>query len=150
MSEPTSIESPMSLEVLDLEIMWLSLVQRPWTSLVVVPTEPGLSPYLATAALAESGSLHELGMFETITSVGAGGHDGLRLARNLASRVAAGKRVVALVAPFSESMAGLPLAAAAQRALLLIRYGSSMAAARSTIDLIGREKLLGAVALRAE
>jgi hypothetical protein len=129
--------------------MWISVVQRPWSSLVVVPTEAPLSPRLAASALAEIGTLHDLGEFETIDAVGASGGEGLQLARSLAERVALGKRVVVLVAPLTQTMAGFPLVTASERALLLLRYGSGMATAQATVDLIGKDKILGAVALRA-
>jgi hypothetical protein len=45
-------------------------------------------------------------------------------------------------------MAGFPLVTSAERALLVLRYGTSMASARSTVELVGQNKIIGAVALR--
>jgi hypothetical protein len=127
--------------------MWVSLVQGAWNSLVVVPTEAGLSPREAAGALTEIGAYCDLGQVETMDAVGASSGDGLRLARYLGERLATGKRVVVLVDAPAKSMGGYPLVAVAEAALVVLRYGSSLASARSTIDLVGRQKVLGCVAL---
>jgi len=145
LAEPTP-----SQETRDLQMMWVSLVQRPWSSLVVVPTEAPASARAAAGALSEIGGFHDLGQIETMDAVGASSGEGLRLARYLGERIALGKRVVVLVDPISQSMAAFPLVTAAERALLVVRYGTSLAAARTTVELVGRDKILGAVALRAE
>ncbi len=137
-------------ETRDLQLMWVSLVQRPWSSLVVVPTEAPVSARAAAGALSEIGGFHDLGQLETMDAVGVSSGEGLRLARYLGERVALGKRVVVLVDPLTSSMAAFPLVTAAQRALLVVRYGTSMASARATVELLGKEKILGAVALKPE
>ena len=139
-----------ALETRDLQLLWVSLVQRPWTSLVVVPTEAPVSARTAAAALSEIGGFHDLGQIETMDAVGVSSGEGLRLARYLGERVALGKRVVVLVDPLTSSMAAFPLATAAERALLVVRYGTSLSAAKATVELLGREKILGALALRED
>lgn len=132
----------------DLQLMWVSLVQRPWSSLVVVPTEAPLSARATADALSEIGGFHDLGLIETMDAIGVSSGEGLRLARYLGERIALGKRVVVLVDPLTQTMAGFPLVTAAERALLVLRYGTSLAAARTSVELVGKDKILGAVALK--
>jgi len=143
-------DAPTSKETRDLQLLWVSLVQRPWTSLAVVPTEAPVSARTAAGALSEIGGFHDLAQIETMDAVGVSSGEGLRLARYLGERVALGKRVVVLVDPLTSSMAAFPLVTASQRALLVVRYGTSLSAAKATVELLGRDKILGAVALRDE
>ena len=149
MAAANTADPATSKETRDLQLMWVSLVQGPWSSLVVVPSEAPVSARSAASALSEIGGFHDLGLIETMDAVGVSSGEGLRLARYLAERVALGKRVVILVDPLTQSMAGFPLVTAAERALLVLRYGTSLASARASVDLVGKDKLLGAVALKA-
>jgi hypothetical protein len=150
MAASSPAEPVTSKETRDLQLMWISLVQRPWSSLVVVPTEAPVAARAAAGALSEIGAFHDLGQIETMDAVGVSSGEGLRLARYLAERTAQGKRVVVMVDPLTQSMAGFPLVTSAERALLVLRYGTSMASARATVELVGQGKIIGAVALKPE
>ncbi len=132
----------------DLQMLWISLLKRPWTTLAVLPTEPSASARDLMGALAEIAHYHEAARQVEIIDVGGlPPGDGIRQAQNLGARVNAGKRVVLLVDPITTSLQGLPLVNEAQAVLLVLRYGSAIEAARSTAELVGRDRILGAVAL---
>jgi hypothetical protein len=131
----------------ELKLLWVELLQRPWTSLVVVPTADAVSAHDVASVLEETAGLQDLSQVETLDAIGAGAGEGLQLARQMGARVASGKRVVVLVDSLTSSLAGFPVVREAQAALLVLRYGSTMASARATLELVGRSKVLGAVAL---
>lgn len=135
----------------ELQQLWLSLMRGAWKSLAVVPTDRGTSPRAVTAALLEMAELHDLGPFKLIDAEGASLADGARLAQELASAVAEGTRAVVAVDSLVGSLGGAPLVREADAAVLLVRLGTSdFASVRSTIDIVGRERILGAVALRPQ
>jgi hypothetical protein len=131
----------------ELQLLWLSLVQRSWRSLAVVPCDDSVTARLAAAALAEIAAFYDLGPVETLDAIGALSGDGPRLAQDLAARVEAGKRVVVLVDPPLKGLGGFPLVVAAEVAVLLVRYGSPLATVQGTIGLVGREKVLGCITI---
>jgi hypothetical protein len=130
--------------------MWLSLMGGGWSSLVVVPTDPDVSARVVTGALAEVATFHDLGPFQIIDALGASPAVGEQLAKELASVVASGVRAVAAVDSLMQSLAGVHLVRDADAALLVVRLGpANFDYVQSTIDIIGRERILGAVTLPA-
>lgn len=132
----------------ELQEMWLSLMRGNWSSLVVVPTDPDISARAVTGVLVDVAASHEVGRFELIDAVGASVPAGERLAQDLASVVASGSRAVAAVDSLIRSLAGIPLVRDAEAALLVVRLDqSSYDNVQSTIEIVGRERILGAVTL---
>jgi hypothetical protein len=128
--------------------MWRSLLHGSWSSIVVVPTEPGTSARVVIAALVEAAHQENVGRFEIIDAEGASAAHGERLAQQVASVVAGGARAVIAVDSLMQSLGGTPLVRDADAALLVVRLGeSNYDTVQSTIDIVGRERILGAVAL---
>jgi hypothetical protein len=131
----------------ELQQMWLSLMRGDWSSLVVIPTDGGIPARDVVGVLREAAA-REMGRFQVIDAVGVSTDDGERLAREMATVVAGGTRVVAAVDSLMQSLSGVHLVRDAEAALLLVRLGSSnLEYVQSTIDLVGRERILGAVTL---
>jgi hypothetical protein len=132
----------------ELQQMWLHLVRETWSSLAVVPTDPGTSARSITAALTEMASFYDLGDIKIIDAQGASLQDGVRLAQDVTATVAKGGRVVVAVDSPMHNGGAMPLVMAAGAAILLVRLGTShLQAARSIVDIVGRERILGAIAL---
>ncbi len=128
--------------------MWLSLVRASWSSMVVVPTDPGSSAKAVTQALLEMERLDDFGPFRIVDAEGASPVSGEQLARDVAAAVAGGARAVVSVDPPVQSLGGIPLIRDADAALLVVRLGvSNFDSVQSTIDIVGRERILGAVTL---
>lgn len=128
--------------------MWLSLMAGGWSSLVVVPTDPGFSARVVTGVLVEVAASNDLGPFHIIDALGASPATGEQLAQELAAVVASGSRAVAAVDSLMQSLGGVPLVRDAEAVLLVVRLGSSnFEYVQSTIDIVGRERILGAVTL---
>jgi hypothetical protein len=132
----------------EMQQMWLSLMRGSWSSIVVVPADPGTSARAVADALVEVARLEPVDQFQIIDAVGAAPAQGERLARDLASVVESGVRAVVVVDSLMHSLGGVPLVRDADVALLVVRLGSSnFDSVQSTIDIVGRERILGAVAL---
>lgn len=128
--------------------MWLSLIRGDWSSMVVVPASAGASARAVTAALAEIAGLENTQRFKIIDAVGASVADGARLAHELAAAVASGTRTVAAVDSLVQSLGGVPLMMGADAALLVVELGvTDLDTVRTAIDIIGRDRILGTVAL---
>ncbi len=148
MNRNSATATPSRTDHRELQQMWLSLMSGGWSSLVVVPTDPEFSARVVTGALAEVAAYHDLGPFQIIDALGASPAVGEQLAQQLASVVASGSRAVAAVDSLMQSLGGVPLVRDAEAALLVVRLGSSnFDYVQSTIDVIGRERIIGAVTL---
>ena len=131
----------------EIQQMWMSLMRGDWSSLVVIPTDGGIPARDVVGALHEAAA-HVIGRFQVIDAVGVSIDVGERLAREMATAVASGTRVVAAVDSPMQSPSGFHLVRGAQAALLVVRLGSSnLEYVRTTVELVGRERILGAVTL---
>jgi hypothetical protein len=129
-----------------LQHLWLSLVRRPWSSLVLVPVDPGTSVGWIAAPLPELGRLYGLGPFELLSAEGLSAAEGARLADGLDDGATNRARAVVTVEAPAASEVALRLVLAADAAVLVVRRGgTSLEEARSLIDQIGCEQVLGAV-----
>ena len=131
--------------------MWLSLIRGDWSSLVVIPASAGASAKAVTAALGEIAGIEDVERFKIVDAVGASVAEGARLANDLAAAVASGTRAVAAVDPLVQSLSGVPLIMGADAALLVVELGvTDFDSVRSAIDIIGRHRILGTVALSSK
>ncbi len=132
----------------ELQQMWRSLLRGGWSSIAVVPTDPGTSARPVTAALAEVASREDVGPLRIIDAQGATVASGERLAQDLAAAVVSGTRAVAAVDSLMRSLGGVPLVRDAEAALLVVRLGASdFDSVQSTLEIVGRGRILGTVAL---
>jgi hypothetical protein len=133
----------------ELQQMWLQLVRGTWSSIAVIPTEPSTSPSAVTEALVSMAQFYDLGAFEALDAQRASLQDGVRLAHELAALVSKGSRVVVAVDSPMENGGAIPVVTATDAAILLVRLGASDSrSVRCIIDIVGRERVLGAVALK--
>ena len=122
-----------------------------WSSIAVVPTDPGTSTRVVTSALVEVARLHDVGPFKVVDAEGASVAEGIRFAQEVAAIVAAGGRAVVAVDSLMKSLSGVPLVRDADAALLVVRLGSSnFGWVQSTIDIIPAGRVVGSVALPRE
>jgi len=143
--------SPSRAAPSELQQMWLSLMSGNWSSMAVIPTDPGMSTKGVTAALVEVARLHDVGPFKIVDAEGASVAEGIRLAQEVAAVVASGTRAVVAVDSLMQSLSGVPLVRDADAALLVVRLGSSnFDWVQSTIDIIPPGRLVGSVALPRE
>jgi len=156
---PIAPEEPVHNEVLpassepipaELLHLWTLLTQREkWSSLVVVPAQPGASALLAGRAIVEVGSQYRERPIRLIDAEGLPPGAGGRLVRDMKAFVEQGGMVVVSIDSILSNPVGLEVALAAERALLCVPLGSTQfSAARHTLELIGKARFLGSVTLQ--
>lgn len=162
---PTLSTSQSSFE---LQELWFILQRKPWKSLVLVPGHAEGSSLPIAAALAEIGRMNrgrsvvlvnaeQLDLSRTAqviadldappsTSWSSGGGGGSAMGADQA-----GRKVLVALEPVVRNPLGMAIAMAADAVVLCIELGrSDIASAKRTLELIGREKVLGTVLLRRE
>ncbi|MCC6241739.1 MAG: hypothetical protein IT353_02810 [Gemmatimonadaceae bacterium] len=128
---------------------WFTLLQSRWTSLALVPAEPGESTVFAAKALADVGRLYQ---FEPIQVINAGDVASGNLQGVLGTieqfNGSPARLLVSVSSPLTHD-AAIPAARAADAAVLVVTMGqSSLETARRTIDCIGASHFIGAVVLK--
>lgn len=131
----------------ELQQLWFSLAPRPWRSIVLLPIDPSSAPTDAMATLASMAEFYELGAFKYVDARGFTLAQGSKLAREMAEAEAV--RWVVAVNPVAESPGAIPVMMEADAALLFVRLRiTSVQAVNDAVNVIGRDKVLGAVAVR--
>ncbi len=130
--------------------LWVELAHSAWFSIALIPASPQVRVGELAEALAAVGSLYQGGPVCFVNAEGIGRSE----CRSLVDRVAMAKEnhglVLAVDAPIASDSA-LLLAREADAAVLALELETTpLADARSTISLVGRQNILGAVTLTPE
>jgi len=130
--------------------LWAQLTLRErWSSLVVVPAQPGTSGLEAGRAIVSVGSPYCEKPIRLIDAEGLPPGAASRLVREVRSHVEQGGMVVICIDSVLTSPVGLEVALGAERALLCVPLGSTrFSAASQTLKKIGKARFLGSVTLR--
>lgn len=130
--------------------LWFATLQQPWTKLVLVPAAPGAPVLAAAQALVDAARIFESRRVELVDATGAAPNAVPQLVADIAEREASGARVIVAVDSPLANRGAIPLANAADAALLVVQLGgTSFATARETVELFGRRRFVGSVALKA-
>ena len=133
--------------------LWTVLTQKEqWSSLVVVPAQPGASGLELGRALVSAGSqyLRERPI-RLVDAQGLPLAAASRLVSDIRSYVGQGGVIVTCIDSIISNPVGLMVAQAAERALLCVPLGATrFSEATRTLELVGKERFLGSVTLRPE
>jgi hypothetical protein len=132
----------------DIQRLWFTLAQRPWHSLVLLPADFRTSVGALGEALAQAGVRAGAGPVRCVDAQSLELIHVARVIEELAQ--SAQDRRMTLVATSSPlvSPAAIPLALAADATVLCVELGTSdRSAAQQTLELVGRSRFLGAVAV---
>jgi hypothetical protein len=130
--------------------LWFATQRRPWLTLAMLAPEatPGVCA-LATAFVAV-GRLTHTGEVDMLSTQGAKLREVSWHLLAMTQAQQRGARLVVAADPVVTSPVALPLVRAADAALLVVTLGESgLAAAIRTIEVVGRERILGCVLLDA-
>jgi hypothetical protein len=132
--------------------LWMRLTQREkWSSLVVVPAQPGTSSLDAGRALVSVGSQYLEKPVRLIDAEDLSLGAASRLVCDLRSHMEQGGKIVICIDSVITHPVGLEVALAAERALLCVALGSTQfSTAQRTLKLIGKERFLGSVTLQPQ
>jgi hypothetical protein len=148
--ERTRPEIPSPPGVLDLVEMWKSLLDGSWNSLAVVPSDQLVS----VRAVVEALGLVTRDAADRVRVFDARGFDVDQvkaLFSEIASTISSGKRVVIVVDSLMRSLAGAQVVRDANAVLLVIRMGGlDHESLTSTLDLVGHDRIVGAVSSGGE
>ena len=139
---------PMEVPAGEYQQLWFALQRRPWKSLAVVPVGAGGSARDVVSALCAVGQVqaHSPLLFFDARGVDLWRVSSLLEEMAVESRQA--DRILLVLDPLLENLAGVPIARAADAVLLCVDLGhSDFASARRTIELVGAERVLGSVAI---
>jgi len=136
---------------LSMQQLWFSLQRREWSSLVIIPADRDMSVMDFGRPLYEVG---RLALGEKLRLVDA---RDIKLTRTAGlilemmgggpTRVSGGRTLVMIESVLSHP-SGIPVALAADAALLCVELGrTSIAAARETLRIVGAQRFLGCITL---
>lgn len=133
----------------DLQRLWFATLKKEWSSLVVLPAHPEGSASFVARSLAQIGSLHRDGSIKLISAEGVGVSGTSRLIIDMTSHVSSGGMVIVVLDSVLSNPTGIPVALAADAVLLCVHLGETETeSARRTIEMIGADRFVGAVAIR--
>jgi hypothetical protein len=132
-----------------LQQLWFATLRAEWRSLVIVPAHADSSALPVAKALAAVGTVHLGSAVEVVDGSRSTLEGASAVAGQMNAKVSAGVRAIVPVDPLVTSLAGLPIALAADAVLLAVALGrGDLRSARKTLELLGEAKVLGAVAIR--
>src|SRR4051812_45543010 len=144
---------PVPVPAFGLQELWFATLRAEWASLAVIPAHAGGSAFEIARALAEAGSRHR---GTPVRLVKADANDLAQTAQFVDSlsrksggaSTKRGGEIIIAVDPVVENPLGIAIAFAADAVLVTIELGvTDLASARKTVEMIGRERLLGCVVI---
>jgi hypothetical protein len=127
--------------------LWVTMLRRKISLLVVVPAEPGTSGRAFAQELAVAGRRRG-GQVRLVDAAGASAAEASRLADELRGQVERGEMVIATVDSVLQSDGGLPIVFVADATIIVVPLGvTALASIRATAETIGREHILGCVVM---
>lgn len=130
--------------------IWFAVQREPWQALVLVPAAPGASSLGAARAMLDVAKIYNLFSIQLLDATGVRPEDaGARIA-DIEDSLATGERVIVAIDSPLTNPSSIPIARAATSALLLVPLATARTRdAQRSIDIVGRERFLGSVAMRA-
>jgi hypothetical protein len=152
-----ALDRPRSPRDLEIEGLWFTLSRIPWRTLVMVPSDEGASAVEVAAALADvgrrlrsgpvtflllSGPMDYAAAGKIVSAVG-----GRRDAGQTEERQGDGRLIIAIPPVVTEPL-GLAVTEVADAVVLCVQRGESrMRVAERTLELVGRDRVVGALML---
>jgi hypothetical protein len=133
----------------DWQRIWLSARQRDWSSLVLVPNDATVDIVPFAESLARTGRSHAEWPVRVINATGVQLADVQELVETISASTARGERAIVPVDPISDNPAAIAILHATSAALLIVSLGESLiAAAQTTIETVGRDRMIGSVVVK--
>ncbi|HET8538647.1 MAG TPA: hypothetical protein VFL83_02125 [Anaeromyxobacter sp.] len=127
----------------------LAVLRGEWTTLAVVATHPAAPVQPLAAALAEVARAYRLRPVRVLDASAASGPALAQLQDELSAARGGDGRVAVAVDDPRASPAGAPLLVHVEAVVLVVRLGATaLRAVEETVELVGRERVLGCVVAR--
>lgn len=128
--------------------LWFSLHSRAWSTLAIVPTDMGTDVTHIAEKLAAVGQHYGAGPIDLLDAVGAEFADTQALVDSINETRARGRLVLVACDPLHQNPPTIPIVRSTSGVLLVVRLGESrLASARKVVEIVGRDRMLGAITL---
>jgi hypothetical protein len=128
--------------------LWFAALESPWTSLAIVPSDPGIDTATIAESFAAAGRRHGARSVQIVNGVGAAVGNVEALGASVAAGVARGDLVVVPVDAIDENSAAIPLIRICSAVLLAVRLGDSrVASAKAVVETAGGVRVVGSVVI---
>jgi hypothetical protein len=135
-----------SLPSRELHELWFASRRRDWKSLVVVPASPGRSALPIAQALGEVGGLIRMRPVQVVSAQGMDLPGIATLVMDMTLPPGTDRAIIVAIEAVVDNPLVLPVALSADAVLLCVQLGATeITAARHTIELIGRDRVIGCV-----
>lgn len=139
-----------------LQDLWLATLQRSWRSLALIPLHPGGSVRRLATSLADLASRYRGHPVDLVVCSGLTLESVAKMVDSIqrhhqerAARPNGGQQVIVALEPLVDNPFGLPVVLTADMAILVAELGvTDVRSAERTVEMIGREKILGVVAMK--
>ena len=126
--------------------VWFSLIEHPWTSMVIVPAEANASSIAVARALADVGNAYEEQGVQLIEAERLPPPIARHVIATMTKRADSGARTVDAVSSPLVDYNAVPIARAADASVLLVRVGATaLDDAKKTVNMIGRQCFIGSI-----
>ncbi len=127
-------------------LVWFSLIEHPWTSMVIVPAEATASSIAVARALADVGNAYEEQGVQLIEAERLPPALARHVIATMTKRADAGARTVVAVSSPLVDYNAIPIARAADASVLLVQVGATaLDDAKKTVNMIGRPCFIGSI-----
>lgn len=132
----------------DWQRIWFSTRQQNWSSLAIIPSDPGVDVLRVAQALVAIGRLHGERPVNLLNATNVHLENVHHSIESIAGMTSRGEWVIVPVDPVVENPSSVAVVRATSAAVLVVRLGESLlGSSRTAIDIIGRERFLGTVVL---
>ena len=133
----------------EVQRLWFSTMKREWSSLAILPSHPKGNAMKLARALARVGSLQKDTPVKLIVAEGTDLGGASKLIIDMTSHISQGGQVIVVLDSIISNPAGIPVALAADAALLCVELGEAdLDSSKRTLELIGESKFVGAVSFQ--
>jgi hypothetical protein len=134
----------------EVQALWFAALKREWSSLAVLPSHKKGSAAKLAQQLAKVASMQKQTQVKLISAEGTDLSSASKLIIDMTSHVAQGGLAIIVLDSILENPAGIPVALAADAALLCVQLGEAdVDSGKRTMELLGEGKFVGAVTLQA-
>jgi hypothetical protein len=132
----------------DWERLWFATRQKAWSSLAIIPSDPGIDAESIAESLVATGRIHGERQVSLLNARGVQLSGVHQFVDTLVAMTGRGDWVIVPVDPISDNPNAVPIVQATSAALLVVRLGESrLASAQTAIDTVGRDRFLGSIVL---
>jgi hypothetical protein len=127
-------------------LVWFTLIEHPWTSIVIVPSEANASSIVVARALADVGNVYEENGVQLIEAERLPPAIARHVIATMTKRAESGARTVVAVSSPLVDYNAIPIARAADASILLVKVGAtSLSNAKKTVSMIGKQCFIGSI-----